>query len=99
MAMGKPVVVSATAGQSDVIEDGVTGMTVPPGDPSRLREAIQFLMDNPSERRRLGRNARDAFESRFTLDQYAAALIEQMHLVAAGRPHEKAHRRSPQVTT
>ncbi len=103
MAMGKPIVVSATSGQGDVqgdvIEDGVTGMTVPPGDPSRLREAIRFLMDNPSERRRLGRNAREAFESRFTLDRYAAALLEQMHLIAAGHPQEKAHHRSPQVTT
>jgi glycosyltransferase involved in cell wall biosynthesis len=99
MAMGKPIVVSATSGQSDVIEDGVTGLTVPPGDPARLREAIRFLLDNPSERRRLGRNARDAFESRFTLDMYAAALLHQMHLITAGRPPETAHRRRPQVTT
>ena len=99
MAMGKPVVVSATAGQSDVIEDGVTGLMVPPGDPSRLREAITFLMDNPSERRRLGRNARDAFESRFTLDLYAAALLNEMQQIAAGRPPEAAHRRSRQATT
>jgi glycosyltransferase involved in cell wall biosynthesis len=99
MAMGKAIVVSATSGQGDVIEDGVTGMTVPPGDPSRLREAIRFLLDNPAERRRLGRNARDAFESRFTLDMYAAALLHQMQLIAAGPPPESARRRPRQVTT
>lgn len=98
MAMGKAIVVSATSGQGDVIEDGVTGMTVPPGDPGRLRQAIRFLLDNSAERRRLGRNARDMFESRFTLDLYAAALLNQMHLIAAGSPNEAARRHSPQAT-
>lgn len=99
MAMGKAIVVSATSGQSDVIEDWVTGVTVPPGDPSRLGEAIRFLLDHPAERRRLGRNAREAFESRFTLDLYAAALLNQMQQIAAGRPPETAQRRSRQVIT
>ena len=90
MAMGKPIVVSATSGQGDVIEDGVTGITVPPGDPSGFREAIRFLLDNPSERRRLGRNARDAFESRFTLELYAGALLNQMDLISAGPTSRRA---------
>jgi glycosyltransferase involved in cell wall biosynthesis len=92
MAMGKPIVVSATSGQSDVIEDGVTGVTVPPGDPARLGEAIRFLLDSPSERRRLGRNARDAFEAQFTLDRYASALLNLMHEIASV-PSESVHPR------
>lgn len=98
MAMGKAVVVSATSGQKDVIEDGVTGLTVPPGDPERLREAIRSLLDRPTERRRLGLNARDAFESRFTLDLYARALLDHMRSVARGRPPEEARQSSTRAT-
>jgi glycosyltransferase involved in cell wall biosynthesis len=74
MAMGKPVVVSATDGQRDIVDDGETGVLVPPGDPTALREAIRRLLDDPRERARLGRNARRAVETRFSLDGYAATL-------------------------
>jgi glycosyltransferase involved in cell wall biosynthesis len=84
MAMGKPIIVTATSGQAGVIQDGVSGMTVPPGNPRRLGDAIRFLLDNPRERRRMGRNARDAFEAEFTLESYCAALLNQMQLIAGG---------------
>ena len=99
MAMGKAVVVSATRGQTDVISDGVTGMLVRPEHPDHLREAIHFLLDHPSERRRLGRNARDAFEAGFTLDQYVEVLLRQMHLIASPRPKHRAHRQPRRATT
>jgi glycosyltransferase involved in cell wall biosynthesis len=99
MAMGKPVVVSATEGQSDVIEDGVTGVTVPPGDSESLGEAIRSLISSPSERRRLGRNAREAFAARFTLDHYAEALLNQMHLLGNGIPSEKFDQHPRRMTT
>jgi glycosyltransferase involved in cell wall biosynthesis len=99
MAMGKAVVVSATSGQKDVIDDGVTGMMVSPGDARGLGEAIRFLLDHPRERKRLGSNARDAFEARFTLDRYVAALLNHMHQIAAGPPHEFAVQREHRVTT
>lgn len=88
MAMGKAIVVSATAGQADVVEDGVTGLMVPPGDPRALRDAVHRLLDLPRERRRLGRNARDAFEAWFTLERYVEALLGQLCDIAAGAaPH------------
>jgi glycosyltransferase involved in cell wall biosynthesis len=99
MAMGKPTIVTATSGQSDVIEDGVTGMTVPPGDPRRLGDAIRFLLDNPRERHRIGRNARDAFDARFTLEAYCAALINQMHSITGGPSTDANRSRSRHVTT
>jgi glycosyltransferase involved in cell wall biosynthesis len=82
MAMGKAIVVSSTSGQKDVIEDGLTGITVPPGRPEPLREAIRFLLDHPRERRRLGHNARAAFEAQFTLDLYVARLLRHMDEIA-----------------
>ena len=47
MAMGKAVIASRTRGQRDVIEDGVTGIYVPPGDSAALRKAIVDLLASP----------------------------------------------------
>jgi glycosyltransferase involved in cell wall biosynthesis len=83
MSMAKPVVVSATEGQRDVVDDGVTGLMVPPGDSGALREAIEGLLADPAERARLGTNARTAVEERFSLDVYAASLARHLEELAA----------------
>lgn len=87
MAMGKAIVTSATSGKSDVIQDGVTGLTVPPGDVGRLREAIDFLLAHPKERRRLGRNAKDAFDAQFNIDLYVASLLNHLGQIATAQPN------------
>ena len=54
MAHGRPVVASAVGGLLDAVEDGVTGMLVPPRDPVALRAAVETLLDDSELRRRLG---------------------------------------------
>src|SRR5436190_19253658 len=44
MAMGKAVVCSRSRGQTDVIDDGITGVYVAPGDAAALRAAIEELL-------------------------------------------------------
>ena len=44
MAHGRPVVASAVGGLLDAVEDGVTGVLVPPRDPQALRAAIEMLL-------------------------------------------------------
>jgi glycosyltransferase involved in cell wall biosynthesis len=68
MAMGKPVIVTKTIGQTDTIVDGETGLYVAPGDTEDLRQKIQWLLENDAERKRIGKNARGAVENSFTLD-------------------------------
>lgn len=74
MAMGKAVVVTATKGQGDVLRDGLTGITVPPGNAAELRAAVRYLLESPSERRRLGSTARQAVIDGFSLEAYSAHL-------------------------
>ena len=81
MAMGKAIITTATAGRTEVIVDGETGILVPPGDTLALRAAIQRLLSDPQERKRLGENARAAAESSYGLDRYAGRLYQ--HLVDA----------------
>jgi glycosyltransferase involved in cell wall biosynthesis len=63
MAHGRAVVATAVGGQVDAIEDGVTGVLVLPRDPAALRAAIQRLLGDEAERRRLGEAARTAAQA------------------------------------
>ncbi len=59
MACGKAVVVSASPGILDYVEDGVTALVVPPHDPVALRQAVNRLLSDHDLRRRMGRAARE----------------------------------------
>ena len=83
MAMGKAVIATRTTGQTDVIEDGITGLTVAPGDGKGWRTAITRLRTDDALRERLGRAARQWVEENAGLDRWAARLAEAVD--AAGR--------------
>jgi glycosyltransferase involved in cell wall biosynthesis len=85
MAMAKPVVVTATAGQRDIIVDGATGVLVPPSDPDTLREVVNFLLAHPHERHRLGANAREAVLSHFSLNVYSDTLAQHLLELSVGQ--------------
>ena len=72
MAMGKAVICSKTTGQVDVIQDGKTGLFVPQGDPAALREAIQYLWDNPDVALRMGNEGRKCVEKHYTLESFVS---------------------------
>ncbi len=59
MAYGRPVVATAVGGLVDAVEDGVTGLLVPPGDVPALRTALERLLTEPDLRARLGAAARE----------------------------------------
>ena len=59
MAHGRPVVASAVGGLLDAVEDGVTGVLVPPRDPIALRTALELLLGDRELRDRLGEAARE----------------------------------------
>lgn len=76
MAMGKPLVVTRTRGQVDLLRDGVHGLYVEPGDPAALRTAVERLLADPDEAERMGRAGRRLVEERYTLDGYVQRLSE-----------------------
>jgi glycosyltransferase involved in cell wall biosynthesis len=59
MAHGRPVVATAVGGLRDAVEDGVTGLLVPSGDPRALRAALERLLADADLRRRLGAAGRE----------------------------------------
>jgi glycosyltransferase involved in cell wall biosynthesis len=81
MAMGKAVICSQTPGQTDVIIEGKTGLYVPPEQPQALREAIQYLLNNPEEAKRMGEAGRKRIEEEMSLDCYVERLNEYVKSV------------------
>lgn len=59
LAAAKPVVATAVDGSGEVVVDGETGVTVPPGDPQALSVAICRLLRDVELRKRLGRQGRE----------------------------------------
>jgi len=58
MTFGKPIAASWVGGLPDIVEDGETGLLVPPGDAHALRKAIQSLLDDPARREYMGAMAK-----------------------------------------
>lgn len=52
-AMGKPMIVSRTGGLPEIVDDGSSGILVPPGDAGALAEAMRQLMCDHTLRQRL----------------------------------------------
>ena len=90
MAMGKAVVATRTTGQTDVITEGVNGLTVAPGDVAGWRRAITRLRADHALRERLGRNARRWVEENASLDRWAARLAGAVCEAGGGSPQEAA---------
>jgi len=79
-ACGLPAVGTRTGGIVDVIEEGESGLLVPPRDTGALASAMRALMADLDRRQRMGRRARqialDAFDLDDSLSRYAALFRE-----------------------
>lgn len=85
MAMGKAVICSRIQGQLEFLEDGVSGIFVPPGNPQALREAIQYLWEHPEVAESMGREGRRRAEEIFALDSFAANVQQVAEAVFTGK--------------
>lgn len=70
MASGKPVIVSALPGPSQLVENGVDGLIFAVADPEDLKQKIEYLLQEPDKRRVMGTAARKK-----VLEQYSWSRI------------------------
>jgi glycosyltransferase involved in cell wall biosynthesis len=75
MACGCPVVASAAASLPEIVENGVTGLTVRAGDKSALREGIRSMADAPGRWRAFSVAGRERVESVFTWERTAIRCL------------------------
>lgn len=76
MLAEKPVIATAAGGAMEIIRDGETGILVPPDDAPALSQALRRLLEDPAFAQAMGRKAREAAASRFSLDASLAAVDE-----------------------
>jgi glycosyltransferase involved in cell wall biosynthesis len=74
MMAGKPVIAAAAGGPLDLVEDGVTGRLVPPGDSAALAAAMHELICDRTSAYRMGSEARVRALERHDIRRTAAAI-------------------------
>jgi glycosyltransferase involved in cell wall biosynthesis len=69
MTFGRPVIASRIGGLSDLVDDGLNGFLIRPGDPASLADALERMIENPELLETMGHNAR------IKAGQYTASSI------------------------
>ncbi len=90
MAHGLPVVASAVGGIPEMVDDGGSGLLVPPGDVDRLGDAIRRLAEDRQERVAMGRRAREIVADRFGLGRMVTEIEREYLDAIAGRNEPSA---------
>ena len=69
MAAGIPVVASNAGGPAEIIEDGKSGLLIPPRDPVPLERAIRSLLVDPARRSRIAEQGRQRAGDEFDMER------------------------------
>lgn len=80
MACQKPVIASCIGGIPSIIDNGVNGLLVPPGNISKLIEKILFLLKNKKYADKIATNARKKALSEFSLEKMINETIKVFQL-------------------
>ncbi len=70
------ILVLKVSGIIDYVEDGKTAILYEPYNAEEIREKIKFLLDNPQEAKRIGREARRAVELYYNEENMARGIYE-----------------------
>ena len=89
MACGRPVVITRTRGQSDIVRENETGYYVPAGDAGAMAAATNRLIADPALSEKMGANAREVVEHGLNLYKYLDDMCEIARNVAAKREQKK----------
>ena len=71
MNTAKPVIGTTAGGIPEVVESGKTGFLVEPGNEKELAEKIIYILDNPEEGRKMGKNGKKRLEELFSDEKFA----------------------------
>lgn len=74
LASGQPVVATAAGGVLEIIEDKVTGLLVPPKDPTAMAKAIHYLFCHPTEARQIAERAQKHAQIAFPVERHTAQV-------------------------
>lgn len=78
MSLGIPVVATRVGGNPELIEDGVTGVLVPPSDKVALHAGIKKVLADKVLARKLGDAGRERTK-KFSIDSSVDSLVDLLH--------------------
>lgn len=82
MALGRPIVATTAGGIPEAVEDGVTGLLVPPQHAAPMAEAILSLLADPERARRMGAAGLARVRDRFSAGRMVAETLAVYERVA-----------------
>ncbi len=77
-----PVVAASVGGLGELVHDGITGLLVPPEDPSALAAAVARLAADPELRATMGKRGRDSVVGRYSVEGMVRAYEQVFDAVA-----------------
>jgi glycosyltransferase involved in cell wall biosynthesis len=96
MERGRPVVASDVGGLPEIVEDGVTGVVVPPDDPEALAAAVVELVRDPARAAALGAAGRERALAAFSQDR-CTDRVEELYRAALETGSRRRSRTSSQA--
>jgi glycosyltransferase involved in cell wall biosynthesis len=76
MALGKPVVATRAGGIPEAVQEGITGLLVPPRDPRALADAVRYLLCHPEHAQTFGRAGRQRVEQYFAVERMVCHTLQ-----------------------
>jgi len=77
MASGKPVVATESGAIPEIVENEENGFLVQPGNVDKLRDALEYLIDNESEIKKIGMRNRKKVLDKFDAKKVSSILYEK----------------------
>lgn len=74
-AFGRPVIATNVGGLPEAVDDGKSGILVPPGSPTDISQAIMKFVENPKLTAEMGAYAKHLSETRFAWDTIARKIL------------------------
>jgi glycosyltransferase involved in cell wall biosynthesis len=91
MVAGRAVIATAVGGTPELVDDGVTGRLIPPGDTAVLADALRDILDTPGRATTLGDAAAQRARNTLTWDAVAGQIesvyrdvIDRVHTTTSG---------------
>ena len=85
MAAARPIVATDVGGNTEALQDGVTGSIVPPADAPALATAVQAALSDPDRARELGQSARERVVADFSVENQAKQYIDLFEDIVRSR--------------
>jgi glycosyltransferase involved in cell wall biosynthesis len=98
MALGRPVVASAAGGNPELVEDGISGLLVPPRDPAAVAAAVRRILSDPALAERLSTAGRERVVRGFSTEIRLDRIEEIYSRLIAGRARAGRSREATTVS-